>query len=157
METMSTMTTDTSLPPMGNINIACQSLPADGQDDFFNQQEDDNDAGELPPLQHIWDCPYIVKNPPTGWKCLWCSDVFVPVHAKRALYHVIRVKGGGIKPCKASIPLARYQAMRDDGSSKVDSKKRGVEVVDHIVMMQQNSSVATTDVVLYLQIQVNLI
>jgi hypothetical protein len=33
--------------------------------------------------------------------------------------------------------------MRDDGSSKSDSKKRGVEVVDDIVMMQQNSSVAT--------------
>jgi hypothetical protein len=33
--------------------------------------------------------------------------------------------------------------MRDDGSSKADSKKRGVEVVDQIVMMQQNSSVAT--------------
>jgi hypothetical protein len=109
-------------------------------------QEDDNDAEELPPLQHIWDCPYIEKNHPTGWKCLWCSDVFVPVHATRALYHVIRLKGRGIKPCKASIPanyLARYQAMRDDGSSKADSKKRGVEVVDHIVMMQKNSSVAT--------------
>jgi len=54
--------------------------------------------------------------------------------------------GKGIKPCKASIPanyLARYQAMRDDGSSKADSKKWGVEVVDEIVMMQQNSSVAT--------------
>jgi hypothetical protein len=33
--------------------------------------------------------------------------------------------------------------MRDDGSSKADSKKRGVEVVDEIVKMQQNSSVAT--------------
>jgi hypothetical protein len=33
--------------------------------------------------------------------------------------------------------------MRDDGSSKSDYKKRGVEVVDDIVMMQQNSSVAT--------------
>jgi hypothetical protein len=72
--------------------------------------------------------------------------VFVPVHATHALYHVIWFKGGGIKPCKASIPAnysARYQAMRDDGSSKSDSKKRGVEVVDDIVMMQQNSSVAT--------------
>jgi len=59
---------------------------------------------------------------------------------------VIRFKGGGIKLCKASIPanyFARYQAMRDDRSSKADSKKWGVEVVDHIVMMQQNSSVAT--------------
>jgi hypothetical protein len=130
---------------MGNINITDQSLPADGQEVVFNHQEDENDAEQLPPLQRIWDCPYIEKNP-TGWKCLWCSDVFVPVHATRALYHVIRFKGGGIKPCKASIPAhysARYQAMRDDGSSKSDSKKRGVEVVDDIVMMQQNASVAT--------------
>jgi hypothetical protein len=72
---------------MGNINIAGQSL-------HFNQQQDDNDDEELPPLEHIWDCPYIVKNPPTGWKCLWCSGVFVPVHATRALYHVNRIKGG---------------------------------------------------------------
>jgi hypothetical protein len=36
METMSTMTTATSLPPLGNINITDQSLPADGQEDFFN-------------------------------------------------------------------------------------------------------------------------
>ncbi len=70
--------------------------------------------------------------------------MFVPVHATRALYHVIRCKGGGIKPCKASIPanyFARYQAIRDCGSSKAESKKWGVEVVDNIVEMQQNSSV----------------
>ena len=36
METMSTMTTATSLPPLGNIHITDQSLPADGQEDFFN-------------------------------------------------------------------------------------------------------------------------
>ena len=86
----------------------------------------------------------ILKKKPTGWKCLWCSNVFVPVHATRALCHVIRGKGGGIKPCKASIPanyFARYQALRDCGSSKAESKKRGVEVVDNIVEMQQNSSV----------------
>ena len=87
--------------------------------------------------------------------------------ATRALYHVIQFKGGGIKPCKASIPanyLARYQAMRDDGSSKADSKTRGVEVVDHIVMMHSRIHLlqlsylqGNADVVLYLQIQVNLI
>ena len=63
----------------------------------INHQEDENDAEQLHPLQRIWDCPYIEKNS-TGWKCLWCSDVFVPVHATRALYHVIRFKGGDIKP-----------------------------------------------------------
>jgi hypothetical protein len=54
---------------MGNINITDQSL-------LFNHQEDENDAEQLPPLQRIWDCPYIEKKS-TGWKCLWCSDVFV--------------------------------------------------------------------------------
>ena len=74
IETMSTITTATFLPPIGNINITDQSLPADGQEDFFNfnHQGDENDAEELPPLQSIWDCPYIEKNP-TGWKCLWLS------------------------------------------------------------------------------------
>jgi hypothetical protein len=54
---------------MGNINITDQSLPADGQEVVFNHQEDENDAEQLPPLQRIWDCPYIEKKS-TGWKCL---------------------------------------------------------------------------------------
>jgi hypothetical protein len=148
METMSTLTTATSLPSMPNINIAAQLFhdkDADVQE-FNIPQEDENDAEALPPLKHIWDFAYVQNDPPTGWKCLWCSDLFVPVHATRALYHVLRLKGGGIKPCKASIPanyLSRYQAMRDDGESQADSKKCGVEVVDDIVRMQQNLSVAT--------------
>ena len=48
METVSTLTTAPSLPPLGNINM-----------------EDDNDSEELPPLQHIWDCSYIEKK--THW------------------------------------------------------------------------------------------
>jgi hypothetical protein len=52
----------TSLPPMGNINITDQSLPADGQEVVFNHQEDENDAEQLPPLQRIWDCPFIEKK-----------------------------------------------------------------------------------------------
>ena len=106
--------------------------------------------------------PILKKNPLDGsvYGAVMCF------HATRALYHVIRFKGGGIKPCKASIPanyLARYQAMRDDGSSKADYKKRGVEVVDHIVMMHSRIHLLqlylqeNADVVLYLQIQVNLI
>jgi hypothetical protein len=85
IKTMSTMTTAaTSLPPMGNINIAGQSLPADGQDVFLNQQEDDNDAEELPPLRHIWDCPNIVKKKPLdgsvngAMMCLSLSMLHVP-------------------------------------------------------------------------------
>jgi hypothetical protein len=35
IETMSTITTATSLPPMENINITDQSQPADGQEVLF--------------------------------------------------------------------------------------------------------------------------
>jgi hypothetical protein len=90
METMPTLTTATSLPSMPNINIAAQLFhdkDADVQE-FNILQEDENDDEARPPLKHIWDCAYVEKNPPTGWKCLWCSDLFVPVHATRALYHV---------------------------------------------------------------------
>ena len=65
METVSTLTTAPSLPPLGNINITGQSLPpAEGQEDFYNPPEDANDSEELPPLQHIWDCSYIEKKNP---------------------------------------------------------------------------------------------
>ncbi len=72
--------------------------------------------------------------------------MFVPVHATRVLFCVLRLRGGGIKPCKAAIPanyLAQYQALRDKGESQADSKKRSVKVVDDIVKAQQSVSVAT--------------
>jgi hypothetical protein len=100
-----------------------------------------------PPLKHIWDCAFVErKNPPNGWECFWCRDVFVPVHATRALFHVLRLRRGGIKPCKAAIPdnyLAQYQALRDKGESRADSKKCSVEVTDAIVEALQSASVAT--------------
>ncbi len=72
--------------------------------------------------------------------------MFAPVHATPALFHVLRLRGGGIKPCKAAIPanyLAQYQALRDKGESQADSKKHSVKVVDDIVEAQQSASVAT--------------
>ena len=85
METMSTITTATSLPPMvKNINITDQSLPADGQEDVFNHQEDENDDEQLPSLQRIWDCPYIEKISLDGSvygavMCLSLSMLHVPI------------------------------------------------------------------------------
>jgi hypothetical protein len=167
METMSTITTATSLPPMGNIKLLANPyLLMDKKTFLIIKRMTMTMLKNFLPFNIFGIAPILKKNHPTGWKCLWCSDVFVPVHATRALNHVIRFKGGGIKPCKASIPanyLARYQAMRDDGSSKADYKKRGVEVVDHIVMMHSRIHLLqlylqeNADVVLYLQIQVNLI
>jgi hypothetical protein len=75
-----------------------------------------------------------------------CGDEFVPIHATHALFHVLRLRGGGIKPCKAAIPAnfsAQYQALRDKGESQADCKKCSVRVVNDIVEAQQSASVAT--------------
>ncbi len=72
--------------------------------------------------------------------------MFVPAHATCALFHELRLRGGGIEPCKAAILsnyLAQYQALRDKGESQADSKKRSVKVVDDIVEAQQSASVAS--------------
>jgi hypothetical protein len=72
--------------------------------------------------------------------------VFVLVHTTCALFHVLRLRGGGIKPCKVAIPanyLAQYQALTDKGESRANSKKHSGEVVDAIVDTQQSASVAT--------------
>jgi hypothetical protein len=108
---MSTLTTTTASVPPRHINLAAESNDKNVNGELPTLQEDD--AEELPPLKHIWDCAFVErKNSPHGWECFWCGDVFVPVHATR-LFHVLRLRGGGIKPCKAAIPanyLAQYQA-----------------------------------------------
>ncbi len=43
-----------------------------------------------PPFKHVWDCTFVErKNSPNGWEFFWCGDVFVPVHATHALFHVL--------------------------------------------------------------------
>jgi hypothetical protein len=86
MDTMSQITNCPSLPPMENVNIAGQSLPANGQDCTNNNQEDDVNVSdeELPPLTLIWDCPYLEKKPPLDGSvygavmCLSLSMLHVP-------------------------------------------------------------------------------
>jgi hypothetical protein len=140
---MSTLTTTTAPVPPRLINLAAESNARNANGELPNLKEDD--AEELPPLQHIWDCAFVErKNPHNGWKYFWCGDVFVPVHAIRVHFHVLRLRCVGVKPCKAAIPanyLAQYQALRDKGESQVDSKKCSVQVVDDIVKAQQSVSV----------------
>jgi hypothetical protein len=112
---MSTLTTTTASVPHRHINLAAES-------------NDKNVNGELLKRMMLKNPspPYVErKNSPNGWECFWCEDVFVPVHATRALFHVLWLREGGIKPCKAAIPanyLAQYQALRDKGESRSDSK-----------------------------------
>jgi hypothetical protein len=82
METMSTISTAT-VPPMGSINITDQSLPADGEEDFFNHQEDENDAEQLLPFNVFGIAPILKKIPLDGsvygaMMCLSLSMLHVP-------------------------------------------------------------------------------
>ena len=150
--TMSTLTNTTYFPLITHIDLSAKFLHEDANETdeqeppeppLVTLPEDDESAEELPFLKHIWDCAYIEKHP-TGWKCLWCGNLFVPVHATRALSHVLRLKKAGIKACSVSIPanyLSRYEGMRYNAASLADSKKRGADFVDDIVQAQQTASV----------------
>ena len=35
-------------------------------------------------------------NDKDGWECGWCGKFFTPLHATRALKHVLKIKKGGI-------------------------------------------------------------
>ena len=63
----------------------------------------------LPTISTVWECVYInykVVNGKDGWECQWCGLVFKPRHATRALRHVLKLKGGYIAICKASINVS---------------------------------------------------
>ena len=53
------------------------------------------DLPPLPPLKKIWDCFKEEKGPAepkrgktAGWRCRHCDQVFYPVSAARATYHL---------------------------------------------------------------------
>lgn len=77
-----------------------------------------------------------------GWNCAWCGDDFVPVHATRAVTHVLKIRNEGIAICKAAIPDAnreRYLALRTEGTAKGAARKRAREINEDIIMERQES------------------
>jgi hypothetical protein len=62
---------------------------------------------ELPPLHSIFDCAYIVvwvgNDGKEVWECRWCSKIFAPKHASRALRHVLKIRKNDIAVCKMTI------------------------------------------------------
>ena len=81
----------------------------------------------LPPLKTIFDCDMIQKgvvvndNDKVGWHCLWCGNNFFPVHATRALFHVLKIKQGGIAICSGEVDeahLQRYHVLHQSLSEK---------------------------------------
>ena len=73
-----------------------------------------------------------VNDDKNGWKCLWCDQSFTPVHATRALAHLLKKKKCDIKVCMAIIPkpsLVQYEALFDVFRQSKDARKRHHEFV----------------------------
>ena len=97
-----------------------------GGDEKEGVEEDAGVEGaELAALTSVFDCDHIKQkkmNDKDGWECGWCGKFFTPLHATRALKHVLKIKKGGIIDCKALIPpryLAQYTALSGYHSNAV--------------------------------------
>jgi len=113
----------------------------------------EEDAGvegaELAALTSVFDCDHIKQkkmNDKDGWECGWCGKFFTPLHATRALKHVLKIKKGGIIACKALIPpryLARYTALIGYHSNRIESGKQTIHQIDLSVESTQQSAASS--------------
>jgi len=103
---------------------------------------------ELPPLRSIFDCTYIVvrvgNDGKDCWECRWCSKIFAPKHASRALRHVLKIRKNDVAICKAAIPEIyhkRYSDLYNANMGRQTAKKRSSGSVEESVAIQQNGAV----------------
>jgi len=87
---------------------------------------------------HSDDLLYLMKfTDNTGkkfWKCEWCTMTFQQWNATKALFHVSKVRGGDVRPCKAVIDeehkeryksyMAKYEEHKRLSQSFEQSRKR---------------------------------
>ena len=113
----------------------------------------EEDAGvegsELAAIISVFDCDHINQkrmNDKDGWECSWCGKFFTPLHATRALNHVLKINKGGIIACKALIPpryLARYTALSGYHSDRIESGKQTTHKIDLSVESTQLSAASS--------------
>ena len=86
------------------------------------------ESGLLSPLTSIRNFPFITKctgvakdgHSYAGWRCGFCprnhdgseASIFCPQNATKALYHVARISGYDIRPCRGFIPPGKAQQYR---------------------------------------------
>ena len=68
----------------------------------------------LPPLTAIFHDTehfsiFYDENGKPRWRCHWCQEHFGGHNATKCLYHVVKVKGKGIKACTFIIPDNHYK------------------------------------------------
>jgi len=54
---------------------------------------DEVEEAQLPAISTVWECAYINWNDVNGkdgWECQWCRLIFKPMHAPRAMRHVLK-------------------------------------------------------------------
>ena len=94
-------------------------------------------------LRKIWDCDMIVRDGKC-WTCKWCKISFTPIHATRALCHVLSIRGNNITVCSSKITepfLGRYQRLYAEHSDKAAQRKRYHEdAVEEIVEHQSTAA-----------------
>jgi hypothetical protein len=127
-----------------------------GFDDYLDGKEESGgeernepvDEELVPPLHSIFDCAYIVVRVGNDgkelWECRWCSKMFAPKHASRALCHVLKIQKNDIAVCKAAIPEIyhkRYSDLYKALMVRQTVKKRSSESAEESVAMQQNEAV----------------
>jgi hypothetical protein len=136
-----------------SLNISKEA----GDADVFNQPGNMNESGAmnepeesglLSPLTSIWNCPLITKctgvakdgHSYAGWKCGFCprnhdgseASIFCPRNATKVLYHVARISGYDIRPCRGFIPpgnARQYQMLYQLKAAEKDQQKQNRDVI----------------------------
>ena len=86
-------------------------------------------------LKSIWECEKMTKKKIgviEGWSCGWCMTDFKPVHATRAMAHVLKLPNKGISSCKAVIPAPHYHRYSELHKRKTDKRDASIRVKDRI-------------------------
>ena len=87
--------------------------------------EDAKPRAKLATLKSMWDYERITKckvGEADGWQCGWCNKQFKPLHATRAMSHVLKIPNKGIVVCPAHITESYFHRYSCLLNSKIDRK-----------------------------------
>jgi hypothetical protein len=89
------------------------------------QPSEDATTPALNPIKSIWACEKMTKKiigDVDGWNCGWCMNDFKPVHATRAMAHVLKLPNNGVITCKAVIPHPYFHRYYELHNRKINRR-----------------------------------
>ena len=107
---LSTMASDDDNPV-----ASASAITAAAQEDVLALMETTGTQQEaLPPLLELFRdtehfSTYFDNDGKPRWRCGWCNVDFAGHNATKALHHIVRVKGKGIRVCDAQLPAPHYK------------------------------------------------